>query len=920
MTRVDSEATWPAGGGEMAERIRAHDWRETPLGPIEGWPHSLRTTVDLILAMPGPASILWGPEHIQLYNDAYIPIARNRHPALLGRPAAENWPEVHVGVLAPVMEAAFASRATRLANLSVELQEADGTLENRAFDTSWSPIRDEAGAVGGALEILFEVTDRRRAEEALRASEEQHREALDTMSEGFALLDADFTILDVNAETVRLDGRAREEIVGRNHWEAFPGSEDSPQGEMFKRVMRDRVPEAIEHSYAWPDGKTLWIDTRAYPTSHGRIGILWRDITARKRTEAVLRESEERQAFLLSLSDVLRATPDQMIGQKAIEMLADKLVLDLCYVVTVRPEEDRADVAHQWRRQEESPAVPAAIRLSDFPQAFVQWQTHTLVSEDMIQDPALTDTDRKNVAAMGFGALIAAPVRRGSGNPIWSIIAVMARSRRWSAAEVALVEETAERTWSAIERARAEAALRDSEERFRTFAEASGDVLWIVDATTRGVEYISPAYERIWGDPREAVMADLGAWSARIHPDDLAPARAGFERLLAGHEYTAEYRLRHRDGSTRFVRDTGFPIFDDAGRVRRAAGIAQDLTARRTAENALAESERRWRTLMDGIPQLVWRSCDKGMWTWSSPQWQEFTGQSLEQSIGLGWLDALHPDDRDTAMQAWEAARPHGMLDVEYRVRRARDGVYLWHHTRSVPVRDEHGRIEEWLGTTTDVQVLKEMQERQAVLVAELQHRTRNLMGVVRSVSDKTARSSRDLADFRARFRNRLDSLARVQGLLSRLNDADRVTFDDLIRTELAAMHGGGERVTLDGPAGVRLRSSTVQTLAMALHELATNAVKYGALGPAQAQARLAVCWSLEPCGEDGKPWLHIDWRERGVAMASPTGPTGQGRELIERALPYQLGARTDYALTPDGVHCTISVPVSAMSEAAGHG
>ena len=92
--------------------------------------------------------------------------------------------------------------------------------------------------------------------------------------------------------------------------------------------------------------------------------------------------------------------------------------------------------------------------------------------------------------------------------------------------------------------------------------------------------------------------------------------------------------------------------------------------------------------------------------------------------------------------------------------------------------------------------------------------------------------------------------------------------------------------MTLDGPTGVRLRSSTVQTLAMALHELGTNAAKYGAL--AHATGHLTVRWSLEPVGADDRPWLHIDWRESGVPMppagAAPQG-TGQGRELIERAL-----------------------------------
>ena len=237
-----------------------------------------------------------------------------------------------------------------------------------------------------------------------------------------------------------------------------------------------------------------------------------------------------------------------------------------------------------------------------------------------------------------------------------------------------------------------------------------------------------------------------------------------------------------------------------------------------------------------------------------------------------------------------------------------------WFQTRATPVRD-HARIIEWLGTSTDVHDLRELQERQKVLVAELQHRTRNLMGVVRAMGDKTVRSSADLADFRSRFRARLDALARVQGLLSRMSEHDRVTFDEMIDAELAAMDGSANRVALHGPTGVRLRSSTVQTLAMALHELATNAVKYGALG--QPAGRLHIQWSFEPSGAQGEPWLHIDWRETGVAMppvgSEPQG-TGQGRELIERSLPYQLSAQTSYLLRPDGVQCIISIPVLTSS------
>ena len=184
-------------------------------------------------------------------------------------------------------------------------------------------------------------------------------------------------------------------------------------------------------------------------------------------------------------------------------------------------------------------------------------------------------------------------------------------------------------------------------------------------------------------------------------------------------------------------------------------------------------------------------------------------------------------------------------------------------------------------------------------------------MGVIRSIADKTGRASADLQDFQARFRDRLEALSRVQSLLSRLDEHDRVTFDELVAAEMSAMDGNAERVRTSGPMGIRLRSSMVQTLALALHELATNAVKYGAF--AQPDGRLVINWTFEKHGPNDRPWLHVDWRESGVEVppdAKQRG-AGQGRELIERALPYQLGATTTFELGPDGVHCTMSFPVS---------
>lgn len=466
------------------------------------------------------------------------------------------------------------------------------------------------------------------------------------------------------------------------------------------------------------------------------------------------------------------------------------------------------------------------------------------------------------------------------------------------------------------ERKAAESAREESERLLRQFSEASSDVLWIRDATTLRWEYLSPGYELVYGEALEVADAhsEVDHWVNRILPEDRAHAIRLLQRVREGEQVTFEYRIRRAsDGAVRWVRDTDFPLFDAEGRVHRIGGIGHDITDVKAAQTELQISEERLRGLIEGIPQLVWRADPSGACTWASPQWMEFTGQAEVDVIGNGWAAVVHPEDVARTLAAVDAARRDGRLDVETRLRRA-DGAYLWHHVRSAPRLDADGHVTEWLGTCTDVHQLKAMQEQQQVLVAELQHRTRNLIAVVRAIADRTMAGSASMIDFRDRFRDRMAALARVQGLLSQRDGGRRVTFDQLLQAELGGL-GVLDRTSqldLQGPHSVGLRSATVQTFALALHELATNALKYGAL--ATSQGHLHVGWSMDR-DADGLPVLCVEWRESGVDIAHERRDVGArrgyGRELIERALPYQLQAETHYEIAPDGVHCSIRVPLA---------
>lgn len=735
-------------------------------------------------------------------------------------------------------------------------------------------------------ERVRSAVERARAEAGLRESEARLVAAFESVPAGVAVSETTGRAVIANEEYRRFLPSGvipSRDPAGPARWRGWDGHGRPlpPQDFPGARAMRgERVVPGQEMLYTDDNGREIWTRVATVPIRDaagqvtGQVTVI-ADIDALKRSADALRESEERLRLALDAADM---------GSFVWNVAED------------RAEADRRMLALFGLPPDSALGLKIALETLLHPDDRERYAAAVARATDPEGDGSLREDIR---------------VVWPDGTPRWLAIAGQVAFEGSPRRPTRMAGTAMDIT----ERKRAEVALRESEERFRSFAETSSDTLWIIDAESGKLEYLSPAYETMWGEPRDAILADIGHWASRVHPEDRVKAAEGLQRLKAGERYFQEYRIIRPDGAVRYIHDTGFPILEN-GKLRRLAGVAQDLTERRLAEQAVAEAERRARTLMEGVPQLVWRAVDAGEWTWASPQWTAFTGQSEPDSHGMGWLACVHPDDRDAALEAWAHAEEAGGFDVEYRLRRV-DGEYSWFTTRATPVRDETGHIVEWLGTSTDIHALRQLQERQGVLVAELQHRTRNLIGVVRSLADRTLDSAGSLNDFRDRFALRLSALSRVQGLLSHLSAGQRVAFDELLRSELTALgatDGLAERLVLEGPAGVPLRSATVQTFALALHELATNAVKYGALSAAHSGGHLAVRWHIAPSADGTPPRLHVDWRESGVTMpqvnaASQRG--GYGRELIERALPYQLKAKTTYELRGDGVHCTLTVPIA---------
>jgi PAS fold len=162
------QQSFVAGGGEMGARIRELDWSQTPLGPIDEWPQSLRSALSILLPSKAQIALFWGPQFISLYNDAYRPVFGAKHPRVLGKPISEAWDELWRTGLKELFEGVVATGEAFWARDRPFFMERHGYLEETYFDVSYDPVRDESGNVGGIFCIVSETTGRVVGERRLR--------------------------------------------------------------------------------------------------------------------------------------------------------------------------------------------------------------------------------------------------------------------------------------------------------------------------------------------------------------------------------------------------------------------------------------------------------------------------------------------------------------------------------------------------------------------------------------------------------------------------------------------------------------------------------------------------------------------------------------------------------------------------------
>ena len=995
---TDDRPPWPTATGELADRIRRHDWAATDLGPIDGWDPALATLVALMLESPQPVLIGWGAESRLLYNDAYAgTILGRKHPAALGAPFADVWPGI-ADTSDPLFASMAAGHPVRYDDFRVELpHRVDAPVG--WFDFSWTPLRDRAGSITGFFCSASETTAKVRAAEALQESESRFRLLVESWAQAVWETPPDGRPTGDSPTWRKSTGQSVEELIGTGWLDAVHPDDRDDVAARWQAAIDSGELFDIEYRVRRASGGWQWANVRAAPLRDeaGRVRK-WVgmnvDVTARHAAEAEARanlaqlnliadglpamigyiDADTRYVWLnAELERFLGRPRSALIGRTMRASLppSDYLRIQPHIHAVLRGERvqfedcvhDRFGPGrHFWSEESFVPdrapdgQVRGFFKLGIDVTARKQAEADLRQSEERYRlaigafqggvagfDPATGEV----WASEGYGRLLGEPPERwrptreaffarihpddlprvrdtfrrvASGTPGPLDLEYRLRHAdggwrmHWTRATplpgAAPRHEILAATIDITERHEWQARLATEGERLRLALDVGRLATWDWDMRADTVAWNTHHYLLQGYRPGE-VVPSYGAWAARVHPEDFPEVEAAIMAARAErHDFQLDYRHLLPKGEVRWCSARGRFFYDEAGNAVRMIGMMEDVTQARAAQEAMAASERELRSLVSALPQTVFRSRGDGARRWVSGQWRAYTGLSEERSLGLDWLEAVHPDDRAATLAGWEHAARRGEYAIDHRIREGRTGAWRWHQTRAIPVGDAGGNGGDWVGTSTDIDEVRRLQGRQQTLLAELQHRVRNSLGIIRSIVRRTAETSDSVDSMAAHLIGRIEAFARVQAAVTR-DPVGGVDLAGLIEDELLA-HATreGPRLHLKGPT-VLLGARAAESMSLAIHELTTNAVKHGVLSGRQGW--INVDWSIT----DDR--FLFCWKEAGAeaALTEPAA-SGFGLELLLQSLPYDLGADTRVDFEPSGLRFTLSAEIRVMLHAPG--
>jgi PAS domain S-box-containing protein len=459
------------------------------------------------------------------------------------------------------------------------------------------------------------------------------------------------------------------------------------------------------------------------------------------------------------------------------------------------------------------------------------------------------------------------------------------------------------------ERKHAEETLQKSEQQFRDLLGALPAAIYVTDAAGH-ITYCNQGAVELWGvNPR----LGLDKWCdvARFYHADgtpmllrHCPTQIALQegRAVPGREALME----RRDGTRIYIMPNPTPVHDAAGRIVGVVNMTLDISERKEAELALAERDLQL--------ALAGKAARVGSFAYdtSTELIQVSQGYTVLHGLPEGtteiprsrWRAGVHPEDlprldahRD---KVWRERRRES--NIEYRIVHA-DGEMRWIEARSFTSYDHNGRPQRVVGVNIDITERKRAEEHQRVLVAELDHRVKNVLATVSAIISRTQDASLLAADFATALDGRIRSMSSTHELLSQ-GRWRGIPLLELIQRELAPFVTS-DNADIEGPDAV-LSAEAAQIMAMVLHELVTNAAKYGALSTQSGRVRVGWRWRT-----NGAPLarLVVEWQEIGGPTVPACNQSGYGTSVIRELLPYELGGKVDLVFADDGVRCRLEIP-----------
>lgn len=446
------------------------------------------------------------------------------------------------------------------------------------------------------------------------------------------------------------------------------------------------------------------------------------------------------------------------------------------------------------------------------------------------------------------------------------------------------------------------------DESFASIAEHAPALLWRGDEHGRCI-YLNKAQRDFWG----LTMAEVESftWASTLLPEDADKVFGPFgEGMKNQTPFRCEGRYRRADGAIRILETIAQPRFRPDGVFAGMVGVNVDVTDQRLAALELSESEARLRALADNLPYAmtfqVIASADQRSRRFSfvSSRCEALNGVKAEAAMADAAVlyGLIHPEDVTGLFDAEQAALK-AMTGFEHEVRLRRpDGELRWFSISAAPRPGNDGEII-WDGVQVDIQDRKRAEQRQRFLMNEMNHRVKNNLMTVLSIATQTSRTAPSAEAFRDSFEARLIAMSKTHDILTQAG-WESADLHEVLRVELepyAAAVGSETALLLSGPP-VQLSPNAAVSLSLVVHELATNAGKYGAFA---VNGALALDWTVEdsPAG----PLVRLDWHESGGPPMAKTRKPGFGSKLIQRLLQHDLGGAFDADFADGGLKARLT-------------